>query len=338
MKPAWITGQDALREGLLNPGQVPGLSGDPGESPPAPPSGLPDYLESFLAHLRLLVGVPFEYLVADARLLPEESIRFFYVDRSWTDRLVDGVLSVGKIGTREQAHHQARHPAIRAHLDRVERVVRALQRGTDSFAEARARAENDPVEARVTTGFLLRSAAVAGWPDLEVRAFTRSSPDAEPTPLPTLRLERLQSTVLVALFDGVPDLVWCEEPHHGVAFGVEILGPNAFRLRVRSADGRAVAGASPVAVPFRAGGRRVLAVAELRRRLHARHLADPGHVVSQTGPAAFALAVLSPPWRQRFEGAGGRPGRPVGGLVPVVAVAERAADPAIRAALEELTQ
>jgi len=338
VKPAWVTGPDALRERLLNPGQVPGVSGDPGESPPAPPGGLPEYLESFLAHLRLLVGVPFEYLVPDARLLPEESIRFFYVDRSWTDRLVDGVLSVGKIGSREQAHHHARHPAIRAHLDRAERVVRALQRGTHSFVEARARAESDPAEARVTTGFLLRSAAVAGWPDLEVRAFTRPSPDAEPTPLQTLRLERLQSTVLVALFDGVPDLVWCEEPHHGVAFGVELQGPNAFRLRVRAADGREVAGAPPVAVPFRAGGRRVLAVAELRRRLHARHLADPGHVESQTGPAAFALAVLSPPWRQRFEGAGGRPGRPGSGLVPVVAVAERAADVSIRAALEAITR
>jgi hypothetical protein len=58
--------------------------------------------------------------------------------------------------------------------------------------------------------------------------------------------------------------------------------------------------------------------------------------VSQTGPAALALAVLSPPWRQRFEGAGGRPG-PGSGVVPVVAVAERAADASIRAALEEIT-
>jgi len=31
---------------------------------------MPPYMESFLAHLRVLVGVPFEYLIADPRLLP----------------------------------------------------------------------------------------------------------------------------------------------------------------------------------------------------------------------------------------------------------------------------
>ena len=91
MRPAWITGSQALRSRLANPGQV-------AES--APEAAMPPYMESFLAHLRLLVGVPFEYLVPDARLLPDESIRFFYLDRSWTDRLVDGAISVGKIGTR----------------------------------------------------------------------------------------------------------------------------------------------------------------------------------------------------------------------------------------------
>ena len=75
-----------------------------------PESTLPPYMEMFLAHLRLLIGVPFDYLVPDARLLPDESIRFFYLDRSWTDRLVDGAIAVGKIGTREQAHHQAHAP------------------------------------------------------------------------------------------------------------------------------------------------------------------------------------------------------------------------------------
>src|SRR2546430_17594012 len=64
------------------------------------------------APLRLLVGVPFQYLVPDAAMLPEESIRFFHIDRSWTDRLVDGVLTVGEVGTREQAHHHTAGPAV----------------------------------------------------------------------------------------------------------------------------------------------------------------------------------------------------------------------------------
>src|ERR1700738_2067168 len=108
MRNAWITGTEALRLRMINPAQVAFTE---------PEAGMPPYMESFLAHLRLLVGVPFEYLIPDPRLLPDESIRFFYLDRSWTDRLVDGAIAVGKIGTREQAHHQAHHEAVSQQLD-----------------------------------------------------------------------------------------------------------------------------------------------------------------------------------------------------------------------------
>ena len=50
---------------------------------------VPFELRQWLARLRLLEGVPFAYLAADSALLPPESIRFFYLDRSWADRLVD---------------------------------------------------------------------------------------------------------------------------------------------------------------------------------------------------------------------------------------------------------
>ena len=53
---------------------------------------VPGELRRFLARLRLLHGVPFCYLVPDAELLPPESIRFFYLDRAWTDALVQGAL------------------------------------------------------------------------------------------------------------------------------------------------------------------------------------------------------------------------------------------------------
>ena len=120
MRIASITSQAALAERMTAKDQVDAT---------IPESTLPPYMEMFLAHLRLLTGVPFDYLVPDARLLPDESIRFFYVDRSWTDRLVDGAIAVGKIGTREQAHHQAHSADVQSQLDLTERVVRTLQRG-----------------------------------------------------------------------------------------------------------------------------------------------------------------------------------------------------------------
>ena len=43
------------------------------------------------------------YLVPDAELLPLESIRFFYLDRAWTDALVQGALSVGTVNTADRA-------------------------------------------------------------------------------------------------------------------------------------------------------------------------------------------------------------------------------------------
>src|SRR6185312_5334268 len=114
MRLAWTSGAVALRARMLNPSQL---------QAPSPEAEMPPYMESFLAHLRLLIGVPFDYLIADSKLLPDESIRFFYVDRSWTDRLVDGAISVGKIGTREQAHHQVHAPAVDQQLDVSERIV-----------------------------------------------------------------------------------------------------------------------------------------------------------------------------------------------------------------------
>jgi hypothetical protein len=282
----------------------------PAQQPPtAPESELPPYLASFCAHLRLLVGAPLEYLLPDARLLPPESIRFFYVDRSWTDRLVDGVLSVGELGTREQGYYQEQSPALTARLDGLESYVRALQQGITDFETARDGPEGT---AGTITGFLLRSAAVAGWPDMEVRAFSRvldaypdlTSAAVQAARVPLLRLERLSPSILLALFGGVPHLVWCEEPHHGVQFGVNVFsGVVTVQRRTRTGEPEQTVpgGGSPQArVPFRGGGRRVVHFAELRNRLRHDAAVDPNLPV-QAGSADLAVELLDSPWRQRFQ-------------------------------------
>jgi hypothetical protein len=315
MRIASIQSPEALRLRLAAPAQV---------APPVPEAEMPPYMESFLAHLRLLIGVPFDYLVPDSRLLPDESIRFFYVDRSWTDRLVDGAVAVGKIGTREQAHHQAHHPAVAQQLDLSERIVRILQRGLQSFADAKAANDQQPAAAEVVTGFLLRSAAVVGWPQMDVRAFT--GPDAR-TQLATLRLERLSPAVLLALFQGVPGMVWCEEPHHGVQFGIASDPTGKLSVFQRQPDGQNKAGT--VAVPVRAGNQRVVAVSELRRRL----AAQPDPKPAQTGAAGFAIQMLALPWRQRFQGEGG-----TGVFVAKYGVAASIGQASLQLAVKELVK
>lgn len=325
MRTVSIRSADALRERLTTAHQVDASVAE---------SSMPPYMESFLAHLRLLIGVPFDYLVPDPRLLPNESIRFFYVDRSWTDRLVDGAIAVGKIGTRGQAHHQAHGQNVQSQLDLTERVVRVLQRGIT---------EGRPTDsAGIITGFLLRSAAVSGWPSMDVRAFREVLPapakaqdlanaEAKRLPLRLLRLELLSPSVLLALFDGIPKLVWCEEPHHGVQFGMTFKD-GAYRLDRHGPTGVTEPNKPMVRVPMRVGSRRVVAVKALRQRLFA--LNDPG-LVEQTGSAALAIELLNLPWRQRFEGTGGK-GKHSGSFVPTFALTNASVRAGLATAMQEV--
>jgi len=279
MRDPWISEPGALRERMSNPAQV---------SADEPQATLPSYATSFLAHLRLLIGVPFGYLVPDAAMLPDESIRFFHLDRAWTDRLVDGVLAVGAVGSREQAHYHTAGPALAALLDTLEPAVRPAQRGLGPLTPAPGVSGAEPD----VTGFLLRSTLVAGWPQLEVRAY-RSS-----VKLPLLRLERLSTTIMIALFAGVPDRVELEEPHHGMQLGV-LAEDGALAIAPRGPDGQQTSSALfPVAVRGTDPTLRVLEIAALRRDIIAR--ADPA-LPAQTGSAGLAIELMQPPWKEVFS-------------------------------------
>ena len=92
---------------------------------------IPRDLRQWLARLRLLENVPFAYLVPDSLLLPPESIRFFYVDRNWTDALVQGALSVGTVNSSDRAQLEQLHRQIRDELDEEERALRTPARRED---------------------------------------------------------------------------------------------------------------------------------------------------------------------------------------------------------------
>jgi hypothetical protein len=283
MRQPWISDDAALRERLGNPAQV---------ADDVPEAALPPYALSFLAHLRLLVGVPFENLIPDPRMLPLESIRFFHLDRSWTDRLVDGVLAVGKIGSREQAHHESASAAVTSALDDAESTVRAQQRGlpTDGGGSG----------APDISGFLLRSALVAGWPQMEVRAYRDS------TRLTTLRLERLAPAVLIALFAGVADRVELEEPHHGIQFGVTRPEDSDTLVAMqRKADGSDLPD-DPFPIALRAAnpGLRVVDLDALRTLISARVILDNAPLPMPDGSAPMAIELLQEPWRQVFSDEG----------------------------------
>jgi hypothetical protein len=261
-------------------------------------SAVPRELRSWLVRLRLLDGVPFANLVADSELLPPESMRWFYLDRRWTDALVQGALSVGTVNSDDRTQLTAAYPAVREELDREERNVRRPP-GTPRWDGPAA-----PI-----SGFLLRSQAVSGWPALHVRAFSVDPTEADdaryaeddPRRMRLLRLERLAPAVLLCLFDGIPSVVHVEEPRQGVQFGFEANvdgGEVSARLKPRRVSDFGYLPGAPVTVPFRSGGGSgVVDIQELERRLAARSGTGAGDGLDS---GEYALQLVRFPWRQVF--------------------------------------
>ncbi len=273
---------------------------------------VPGELRRFLARLRLLHGVPFSYLVPDADLLPIESIRFFYIDRAWTDALVQGALSVGTISSADRTQLEAVYPHIRAEVDEAERTIR------QPAGEALLKAGSGTI-----TGFILRSRAVSGWPNLHVRAYSRdlaaddaltTAAESDPSRMKVLRMERLAPAVLLVLFDGVPAVVHIEEPRQGIQFGVRI-DPNSpvgqRRVKVRDCDNgnpvppeKSFTTGNSVPVPFRPNAPGVIDMATLRTRLAAKAPNSGGTLE----PNEYALQMLRFPYRQVFGDPDGKEG------------------------------
>jgi hypothetical protein len=268
---------------------------------------VPAELRHFLARLRLLHGVPFSYLVPDENLLPVESIRFFYLDRAWTDALVQGALSVGTISTGDRAELEQVHRHVRDEVDATERKVRTPRE--EPLLQGAGGA---------VTGFLLRSRIVSGWPGLHVRAYSEDVVDddalttqaeSHPKRMKVLRMQRLAPAVLLVLFDGVPAVVHLEEPRQGLQFGVRIdpTAPPGRQRAVlpvrRQGTGEAVPPsttdptAHTVDVPFRRGAPGVVDLKRLRERLVAKPAVQAGGAME---PRDFALQLIRFPYRQVF--------------------------------------
>lgn len=258
---------------------------------------IPAELREWLVRLRLLDGVPFAYLVADTELLPEESIRWFYVDRRWTDALVQGALAVGTVNSDDRTQLTARYPAVRDELDQEERNLRRHP-GSDRYAG----------DAGPISGFLLRSRAVSGWPALHVRAFSLEPAAADDARIPEdgpgrmrlLRLERLAPAVLLCLFDGIPKVVHVEEPRQGVQFGFDATGEDdnvRATLRPRNATTFANLPGGPITVPFRAGAPGVVDIQQLERKLATRVGSGAADGLDSS---EYALQLVRFPFRQVF--------------------------------------
>ncbi|OAN79410.1 hypothetical protein A8B78_11795 [Jannaschia sp. EhC01] len=188
----------------VGPAALPGLEANAVFA--AIPPNLPKSLLDWLTQLTLLYGVPFEYLVADARLLPTESMRFFHMDRNWMQRTVDGALSTATLSTADAVFNETLFEAVYAAIEANQQALRPTLRGKPASAEV--------VTPAAYTGLLFRSVVVSGWPGLEVLA-TKAGKRVD-----LVRMDRLSDTILMVIFAEQPDEVSFIEPSEGLHFGL----------------------------------------------------------------------------------------------------------------------
>jgi hypothetical protein len=175
---------------------------------------IPDAISKWLGRLRLLKGVPFNYLVPDEQMLPPESIRFFYLDMNWVDALIDGAFSIGRNLTRTEKTHTlnldtAVKPAMHQHAREGALSIRAEALGLPP-----------PVlSLQVVSGFLLRSTVVNAYKGIGANVYPQSGSPM----LDILRFEPLgqNSDTLLCLVDGDAFKVDIHEAPEHLHYGID---------------------------------------------------------------------------------------------------------------------
>jgi hypothetical protein len=180
---------------------------------------VPEQISKWLGRLRLLKGVPFNYLVPDERMLPPESIRFFYLDINWIDSLLDGAFSIGRNLTKTEN-------AFTNNLDSAV-TPKVNQQGRAGAASVRAEALGvDPPLAslQVVSGFLLRSTVVSAYKGIGANVYPLGGTPRDPnvTLLDILRFEPLgpNSDTLICLVDGDAYRVDIHEAPEHLHYGI----------------------------------------------------------------------------------------------------------------------
>jgi hypothetical protein len=212
-----------------------------------------------------LRGLLFEYLIPDARILPENSLWIFRIHKTWMDCLLSGVLAVGRGGE------------------------------GDRVLEAEYRLMVYPEAARTRSGFLLRSPAVDEHPDLKVGA-EKTTLEGTTLEVSEVRLERIEPRLLLGLYAGTFTKLQFSLPPIGLHFGFKEEA-DGFAKDVKSEqDGKEINDGS-VKVTLR--GERVVNISVLRNgvsdKLKNNHL--PGDLTL----GSFAFQMCEGTERVEFE-------------------------------------
>jgi hypothetical protein len=139
---------------------------------------------NWLAELILLENIPFNNLIADEKLLPNESMRLFYLDKNWTNALLDGALSIGIHSERDMLLQKAMNQIIR-------------QQTNEEISD-----KNKVIG--TISGLMIRSSIVTNYKDFEVLGFENT---VKKNKIKILRRVQLSSDILMVLFETIPQVI-----------------------------------------------------------------------------------------------------------------------------------
>lgn len=244
---------------------------------------IPERLREWLVDIRLLRGIPLAYLVPDAALLPPESIRFFHVDPTWVDRVVDGIFAAANTGTVDFVFSYSLLQMCRAAIDTE------LTNLAKAQVPATGWTGGQPM-----TGMLIRSELARRWPDMIIRAYNSTNvANPKVVSIATLRAEAISKDVYIALFAGQPAMVHVREPNVGTRYGVEpkniaISGP-PYKVDARPLDGNTPENPAPLDITWRSQALRTINFQAL------------GQISAENTPRQVALNLEQLPYVQEFK-------------------------------------
>ncbi|KAF3288814.1 hypothetical protein TWF970_005868 [Orbilia oligospora] len=143
-----------------------------------------------------MASIPAHYFIPDKSYLPDETLRFFYIDENWTDALIDGALSLANQFTFKPEEDFCR-------LALKEAIGDYLRKEDPNFGYS-------PQMPKF--GFLMRTNVLVQFPELTVVARfdkTKAAEDKDEKPkAPILVQRKLAPDIMLCLFDYAPPQLW----------------------------------------------------------------------------------------------------------------------------------
>lgn len=224
---AWKRQQAQKRKNDLAQAAFAHLPLDQSTEPESPSIPIPEGVKQWFQDLSLLKGIPFDYLVADPDMLPIETLRFFVIDKEWIACLLDGAFSLGRV-------HSGDHEQDRRHAKET----------PDQHPAA--------ISQEQMSGFLIRSEAVSGWPDLHIEAFHKTDEGREKKRV--LRKEKLSDNVVLYLYEGMIDEVDMFQKAESVHFGLD-RSDSGYHKNLKNRQGINTDNKNISPIPFRNSGK-----------------------------------------------------------------------------------